>query len=891
MSGTDQNVPETPGGEGGAASGGDGARSGPVPPPTTHELSGSGTGQPTTHEDRRGTTREDVRAAAPPSSGWNPFSGLAEIDDRYEHLGFLASGGEASLYRARRRDGSEPDEVVVKIYNRGVELSDDALGRIAGIASSGDDAHVVRLIDWGNTAVTGQWFEVLELIENGSLSDLASERGPMATDDPLLMTIIEQLHDALKAMHAAGVSHHDLKPSNVLVRRRPPALDLVLTDFGVAAAVQSAAYVSRRDGTVAYFSPEALAAGQGGPARDYWALGMTIAEVAGGVHPLAKSLGGEQALDTPSILAFLHDRNEIDVRAVGDERVQHLCRGLLRYSATKRWGSAEVDAWLAGEDPPVHSDAVRSVEAGFRFVNATYTSGPELARAFAADWRAAVGRLGQPGTPARRMFFDDLTGTFGGEGIASVEERLASTNVPLDRSLAELLVALDPEDPPIVFRGKAVDAPGLARLATAALAGEEDAARVVKGLLEQEALEAYAQTPRGAALAALDHRWRQEVSRFDALIAAARDRWPGALVSGSALRAGSAEVPQYAILAALADDGFAADLAARRTQAIRAAEGCLRESWFASEIGSGSASPAEMLAAIRLAGSAADVVAERHQLEVERAQARMRATVEPVGNWLVVTGLFNLLAGIVVLGLAVARQVYADEIAADPAAAEEIAQWEVFLWSAPLFLLTGVAAFYFRRRAATSIDVGWVRGAQVVAVLTTITIPLIIPLGLAMAFLARWQRCSPDPSRLRMWGGLGALVGLVVVGLVWWDADASAFDWVFGTWPRGLQEWWVDTWPPLLDPGLIAENAPNLQFIVAGLTVAALGGVWWSYADERPVAHAAPAIGLVGLGIGAALALPYIGTAVAVASYVAIIIGVIAVALGVVFAVWAACSD
>ena len=71
----------------------------------------------------------------------------------------------------------------------------------------------------------------MELVLGGSVRDLLAARGPLP--DGVLAPLLDQLLDALAAVHAEGLVHGDVKPSNLLLRAgvRP---HLLLADFGVA---------------------------------------------------------------------------------------------------------------------------------------------------------------------------------------------------------------------------------------------------------------------------------------------------------------------------------------------------------------------------------------------------------------------------------------------------------------------------------------------------------------------------------------------------------------------------------------------------------------------------------------------------------------------------------
>ena len=93
-----------------------------------------------------------------------------------------------------------------------------------------------------------------------------------------------EIASALDALHAAGLVHRDVKPSNILLDEERGAL---LTDFGLA---------KRRDysmltapgqmlGTLDYIAPEMLRGEEPGPSADLYALGCVVFECLAGKPP------------------------------------------------------------------------------------------------------------------------------------------------------------------------------------------------------------------------------------------------------------------------------------------------------------------------------------------------------------------------------------------------------------------------------------------------------------------------------------------------------------------------------------------------------------------------------------------------------------------------------
>ncbi|WP_158892011.1 serine/threonine-protein kinase [Amycolatopsis anabasis] len=127
----------------------------------------------------------------------------------------------------------------------------------------------------------GEPFVVMELLPSHSLAELLRRHGKLGVEQAA--AVGDAVAAALEAAHAAGITHRDVKPGNVLVA---PDGRIKLTDFGIARNVSEATMTKTGMtlGSPAYIAPEVASGGAVSPAADLWGLGATVFAAVEG-HP------------------------------------------------------------------------------------------------------------------------------------------------------------------------------------------------------------------------------------------------------------------------------------------------------------------------------------------------------------------------------------------------------------------------------------------------------------------------------------------------------------------------------------------------------------------------------------------------------------------------------
>ncbi|MGW7049723.1 protein kinase domain-containing protein [Streptomyces avermitilis] len=215
------------------------------------------------------------------------------VDSRFELEARLGGGGMGTVWRARDlllhrsvavKEVRPPDVDFAEYDPDGAHLLRERVLREARALARVEHPNVVtihHIVDGGEG--TYPWI-VMELVGGGSLADRLA-RGPMAPAEAAY--IGRGVLAALRAAHAAGVQHRDVKPANVLLR---PDGRPVLTDFGIAAIRESTTLTATGSiiGTPDYMAPERVTGDRGGPGADLWSLAMMLYVAVEGHHPLRR---------------------------------------------------------------------------------------------------------------------------------------------------------------------------------------------------------------------------------------------------------------------------------------------------------------------------------------------------------------------------------------------------------------------------------------------------------------------------------------------------------------------------------------------------------------------------------------------------------------------------
>jgi serine/threonine-protein kinase len=247
----------------------------------------------------------------------------------------ISTGARASVYRGRAGGAI----VAVKVYPAQV-VRDEAERLQVEIDTqmSVQDPHVARLLAWlslpnGDRLLLSNW------IEGPTLASALAE--PLDWERELLPMLLS-LARGLRAIHAAGVVHRDVKPANILLpnTREPHA---VIVDFGHAFNAGIDERTTERGlvvGSASYMAPEQCAGRPFDARVDLYAVGVLLYQALTGELPFVDSRPAV-LLRRHQIEAVIPPRQRAPGRAF-PQVAEDLCLWLLEKQPDRRLPTARV---------------------------------------------------------------------------------------------------------------------------------------------------------------------------------------------------------------------------------------------------------------------------------------------------------------------------------------------------------------------------------------------------------------------------------------------------------------------------------------------------------------------------------------------------------------------
>ncbi len=210
-----------------------------------------------------------VRAAVPTVGGYTLLTKIGE-------------GGMGVVHLARRGEGAR---VALKVLRPHIVGDDEArrrLEREVGSLRRIRSKWVAEIVDADPWAPVP--YVATRYVPGLSLHDYVHEEGPIEGKD--LTWFAACLAEGVASVHAVGVLHRDVKPSNVLMEGRTP----ILIDFGLARVADDPklTHTGWLLGTPGYLAPEILHGDDATTASDVHSWAATVAFAATGKPPFGR---------------------------------------------------------------------------------------------------------------------------------------------------------------------------------------------------------------------------------------------------------------------------------------------------------------------------------------------------------------------------------------------------------------------------------------------------------------------------------------------------------------------------------------------------------------------------------------------------------------------------
>ncbi len=224
------------------------------------------------------------------------------VAERYRLDEMIGHGASGSVWAAtdqllRRRVALKKLSIPRNISPAEAEAVRARTLQEARAAAALSNPHVVTVFDILSSTDTGPVI-VMELLTGTALNKIIARLGRLAPGQAGTVGIA--IGSALLAAHAAGITHRDVKPSNVVIGETGL---IKLTDFGIARNFQDRPLSGSRtiEGSPAYLAPEIIGGDPPGPMSDTWSLGALLFACVEGRPPFDAGSG----LDT--VAAVVND--------------------------------------------------------------------------------------------------------------------------------------------------------------------------------------------------------------------------------------------------------------------------------------------------------------------------------------------------------------------------------------------------------------------------------------------------------------------------------------------------------------------------------------------------------------------------------------------------------
>ena len=275
------------------------------------------------------------------------------LDDRYEILELIGTGGMANVYKARCHRLNRL--VAIKILKSDLADNADFRRRFhdeSQAVAQLSHANIVSVYDVSTNP--DREYIVMELIDGITLKQYMERRGRMDWRESL--HFITQIMRGLSHAHSRGIIHRDIKPQNIMVLRDG---SVKVADFGIACLANAGQTLTQEAlGSVHYISPEQARGDRIDARSDIYSAGVVLYEMRTGRLPFEGDSAVSVAIQHLSSVPLAPR----DIDPSIPEPLELICMKAMNSDPNKRYASADAmieDLEKFRRDPSVDMDYIR----------------------------------------------------------------------------------------------------------------------------------------------------------------------------------------------------------------------------------------------------------------------------------------------------------------------------------------------------------------------------------------------------------------------------------------------------------------------------------------------------------------------------------------------------
>jgi serine/threonine protein kinase len=233
-----------------------------------------------------------------------------KLGDQYEYLRHLGGGEFSNVYLVRHKISGKEHALKILDYHyllqrlKKEDLPDaDSKSKFnlikkrfiteAKLYKKIDHPNIVKIHETGVLADTDQEIEIpyfiMDYIEGSTLANVLKSEAPF--DLNRVISISQNVLEALEAIHHKNIIHRDLKPSNIMIREETG--EAIIIDFGIAKDIVSGTRLTTTGtllGSPMYMAPEQFTdSSKVGPGIDIYSFGAVLFEMLTGEPPFRGS--------------------------------------------------------------------------------------------------------------------------------------------------------------------------------------------------------------------------------------------------------------------------------------------------------------------------------------------------------------------------------------------------------------------------------------------------------------------------------------------------------------------------------------------------------------------------------------------------------------------------